>query len=78
MTDESFSVENVGSSLHRAEETVHELVSLTGYVLDMELLSEIPVELMVRYGFIPLERSPDGSLVVAVSDNYFAIIGSNS
>jgi len=68
MTDETFSVDEAGSSLHRASETVQELVSLTGYVLDMELLSEIPVELMVRYGFVPLERSPDGSLVVAVSD----------
>jgi type II secretory ATPase GspE/PulE/Tfp pilus assembly ATPase PilB-like protein len=68
MTDESFSVGEAGSSLHRASETVHELVSLTGYVLDMELLSEIPVELMVRYGFVPLERRPDGALVVAVSD----------
>ena len=68
MTDETFSVDAAGSSLHRASETVHELVSLTDYVLDMELLAEIPVELMVRYGFVPLERSPDGSLVVAVSD----------
>jgi type IV pilus assembly protein PilB len=68
MSDESFSVDGAGSPLQRSTETVQDLVSLSDYVLDMELLSQIPVELMVRYGFVPLERRSDGSLVVAVSD----------
>ena len=36
-------------------------VDLDQVVLDRDLLSDIPIELMVRYSFIPLRRDADGS-----------------
>jgi type IV pilus assembly protein PilB len=40
---------------------------LDGLLLDQELLAQVPIELMVRHGFVPLRRD-DGVLVVAMAD----------
>jgi type IV pilus assembly protein PilB len=44
-----------------------EFVDLRDFRADMELLRSIPLELMVRYQFLPLD-APDHQLVVAVAD----------
>jgi type IV pilus assembly protein PilB len=47
------------------------LVDLDAMLLDRDLLSEVPIELMVRYSFIPLRRNADasgGTLAVALAD----------
>ena len=43
-------------------------VDLDELSLDRQLLSEVPIELMVRYSFLPLERRAEGALVVAFAD----------
>ncbi|MGI4854327.1 MAG: GspE/PulE family protein, partial [Janthinobacterium lividum] len=44
-----------------------EFVDLRDYKIQHELVKSVPVELMFRYNFIPLEQLPD-RLVIAVSD----------
>jgi type IV pilus assembly protein PilB len=41
---------------------------LTNFQLDGELLRRVPVELMFRYNFVPLEETSDGRLAIAVAD----------
>ena len=43
-------------------------VELDEVLLDRTLLSEVPIELMVKHAFIPLIRRADGTLVVALAD----------
>jgi len=45
-----------------------EFVDLTGYRIGDELLTKIPVELMFRYNFVPLEETPNGKLAIAIAD----------
>src|SRR5437868_7088720 len=45
-----------------------EFVNLEGFHIHHELLRKIPVDLMFRYNFIPLEEQPDGALVIAIDD----------
>ena len=33
-----------------------------------DLLRRVPVELMFRFSFVPVEEFPDGSLAIAVAD----------
>jgi type IV pilus assembly protein PilB len=45
-----------------------EFVDLHNYHMDHELFRSVPVDLMFRYNFIPLELTPDGKLVIAIAD----------
>ncbi len=45
-----------------------EFVDLKSFHLQQELFRKIPVELMFRYNFVPLEELPDGRLAVAIAD----------
>jgi len=62
---------NLEAELERAKQLAaryqFEFIDLRDFRADMELLRSIPLELMVRYEFLPLE-APDHQLVVAVAD----------
>jgi type IV pilus assembly protein PilB len=45
-----------------------EFVDLTDFELHHELFKRIPVELMFRYNFVPLEETADGRLAIAIAD----------
>src|SRR4051812_48369754 len=45
-----------------------EFVDLKNFHIQHELFRSIPVELMFRYNFVPLEQSDDGRLTVAIAD----------
>ncbi len=44
-----------------------EFVDLKNFKIQHDLLRTVPVELMFRYNFVPIEQTPD-SLIIAVSD----------
>jgi len=44
-----------------------EFVDLRDYHLDAELFKTVPVDLMFRYNFVPLEQS-EGTLTIAIAD----------
>ena len=44
-----------------------EFVDLKNFKIQHELLRTVPVELMFRYNFVPIELTPD-TLIIAVSD----------
>ncbi len=56
----------------RAHELAHryrcECVDLKGFKIQHELFRKVPVELMFRFNFIPLEELADGRLAIAVAD----------
>jgi len=45
-----------------------EFVDLKNFHIQHELFRKIPVDLMFRYNFVPLEERADGRLVVAIAD----------
>jgi type IV pilus assembly protein PilB len=45
-----------------------EFVDLHNFQLHHDLFDKIPVELMFRYNFVPLEETPDGKLSIAIAD----------
>src|SRR6516165_7227911 len=45
-----------------------EFVDLNDFQLQHELFKKIPVDLMFRYNFIPLEETRDGKLAIAIAD----------
>src|SRR6202522_178752 len=45
-----------------------EFIDLSDFQLHHDLFEKIPVELMFRYNFVPLEETPDGRLAVAIAD----------
>src|SRR5436305_6324650 len=45
-----------------------EYVDLHNFQLHHDLFDKIPVELMFRYNFVPLEETPDGKLSIAIAD----------
>src|SRR5882724_10574165 len=45
-----------------------EFIDLTSFELHHELFKKIPVELMFRYNFVPLEETADGKLAIAIAD----------
>ncbi|MGA8310203.1 MAG: GspE/PulE family protein [Terriglobales bacterium] len=45
-----------------------EFVDLHNFQLHHDLFKQIPVELMFRYNFVPLEETPDGRLAIAIAD----------
>src|SRR5664280_73712 len=45
-----------------------EFVDLKNFHIQHDLFRKIPVDLMFRYNFVPLEDKPDGRLVIAIAD----------
>ncbi len=45
-----------------------EFVDLKHFRIQHELFKTVPVDMMFRYNFVPLEQSPDGRLAIAVAD----------
>jgi type IV pilus assembly protein PilB len=52
----------------RAREIGVPFVELDTAMLDRELIAAIPIELMVRHAFLPLARTEDGGLEIALAD----------
>jgi type IV pilus assembly protein PilB len=63
---------NAVTDLERAQDVARryrcEFIDLTDFELHHELFKKIPVELMFRYDFVPLEEMPDGRLAIAIAD----------
>ena len=63
---------NPVTDLERAQDVARryrcEFVDLTDFQLHHELFKKIPVELMFRYNFVPLEETTDGRLAIAIAD----------
>jgi type II secretory ATPase GspE/PulE/Tfp pilus assembly ATPase PilB-like protein len=45
-----------------------EFVEMKNFHIQHELFRSVPVDLMFRYNFVPLEHSQDGRLIVAIAD----------
>src|SRR3977135_986490 len=45
-----------------------EFVDLSDFQLHHDLFEKIPVHLMFRYKFVPLEETADGRLAIAIAD----------
>src|SRR5262250_950351 len=45
-----------------------EFVDLNDFQLQHELFKKVPVDLMFRYNFVPLEETRDGRLAIAIAD----------
>jgi type IV pilus assembly protein PilB len=45
-----------------------EFADLLNFQLLPEVLKNVPIELMFRYNFVPLERTLDGKLAIAIAD----------
>ena len=60
------------TDLERAQDVARryrcDFVDLSGFELHHELFKKIPVELMFRYNFVPLEETADGKLAIAIAD----------
>src|SRR6201986_1172996 len=60
------------TDLERAQDVARryrcEFIDLSGFELHHELFKKIPVELMFRYNFVPLEETTDGKLAIAIAD----------
>src|SRR5437868_7969488 len=63
---------NPVTDLERAQDVARryrcEFIDLSGFELHHELFKKIPVELMFRYNFVPLEETVDGRLAIAIAD----------
>ena len=63
---------NPVTDLERAQDIARryrcEFIDLTNFELHHELFKKIPVELMFRYNFVPLEETADGRLAIAIAD----------
>src|SRR5215468_6913492 len=63
---------NAVTDLERAQDVARryrcEFVDLTDFALHHDLFKKIPVELMFRYNFVPLEETRDGRLAIAIAD----------
>src|SRR5256885_6020674 len=63
---------NPVTDLERAQDVARryrcEFIDLTDFELHHELFKKIPVELMFRYNFVPLEETADGRLAIAIAD----------
>jgi type IV pilus assembly protein PilB len=60
-------LDEVGRAQHLARRYRCEFIDLKNFRLQHELLKSVPVELMFRYNFVPLEQLED-RLVIAVAD----------
>src|ERR1041385_912639 len=45
-----------------------DFVDLRNYPIQHDLLRKVPVELMFRFNFVPLEEIADGTLIIAIAD----------
>jgi Type II secretion system (T2SS), protein E, N-terminal domain len=45
-----------------------EFIDLRNFSLNPDILEKVPVDLMLRYSFVPLEEMQDGRLVIAIAD----------
>jgi type IV pilus assembly protein PilB len=63
---------NAGDELERAKDIARryrcEFIDLNDFQLHHDLFEKIPVDLMFRYNFVPLEETRDGRLTVAIAD----------
>src|ERR1051326_768174 len=63
---------NPVTDLERAQDVARryrcEFIDLSGFELHHELFKKVPVDLMFRYNFVPLEETRDGKLAVAIAD----------
>ena len=61
-----------GDDLEKAQDVARryrcEFVDLHNFQLHHDLFDKIPVELMFRYNFVPLEETRDGRLAIAIAD----------
>ena len=61
-----------GDELERARDIARryrcEFVDLSDFQLHHDLFEKIPVHLMFRYNFVPLEETADGRLAIAIAD----------
>ncbi len=61
-----------GSDLERAQDVARryrcEFVDLHNFQLHHDLFKKIPVDLMFRYNFVPLDETQDGRLSIAIAD----------
>ena len=64
--------EAVGDELERARDIARryrcEFVDLKDFSLHHDLFEKIPVHLMFRYNFVPLDETSDGRLAIAIAD----------
>jgi type II secretory ATPase GspE/PulE/Tfp pilus assembly ATPase PilB-like protein len=64
--------EKPANELERAQDTARryrcEFVDLKEFQLQHDLFKKVPVDLMFRYNFIPLEETRDGKLAIAIAD----------
>jgi type II secretory ATPase GspE/PulE/Tfp pilus assembly ATPase PilB-like protein len=62
----------VGDELERARDIARryrcEFIDLSDFQLHHDLFEKIPVHLMFRYNFVPLEETADGRLAIAIAD----------
>src|SRR5437016_6671315 len=60
------------TDLERAQDVARryrcEFIDLTSFELHHDLFKKIPVDLMFRYKFVPLEETADGKLCIAIAD----------
>src|SRR4030088_574288 len=63
---------NPVTDLERAQDVARryrcEFFALTNFQLHHEIFKKIPVELTLRYKFVPLEETTDGRLAIAIAD----------
>src|ERR1700747_377377 len=68
----SVTPEKPATEEHRAQDIARryrcEFVDLKEFQLQHELFKKVPVDLMFRYNFIPLEETRDGKLAIAIAD----------
>src|SRR5437764_85399 len=64
--------ENVSDELERAKDVARryrcEFVNLSDFSLQHDLFKKVPVDLMFRYNFVPLEETREGKLAIAIAD----------
>jgi len=65
-------VENQAEESAKAQDVARryrcEFVDLKNFQLQHDLFRKVPVDLMFRYNFVPLEETPDGKLAIAIAD----------
>ncbi len=63
---------NIPDELEKAKDIARryrcEFIDLNDFQLHHDLFEKIPVDLMFRYNFVPLEETRDGKLAVAIAD----------
>ena len=64
--------EKPATELDRAQDIARryrcEFIDLNDFQLQHDLFKKVPVDLMFRYNFIPLEETRDGKLCIAIAD----------